>query len=135
MLTTPAVFTIIEALYTPTIATNFNPTQRFRMTSAGIENAGIVGNHGFTGLAWRGVPIVSDDKCTSGNIFTLNTNYLDLYEATPDSNFVRTTSQGFGMTGWKPSINQDAITAQLIWYGQLVGTQPRKHARRTGVTS
>lgn len=132
-LTTPAVFTIFEALLTPTVQHNM-PMQRLRMTAAGLES-GIQGNQGFTALAFRGVPFVSDDKCTANNIFTLNENWLDLYEMQPDSKFVAGTAEGFGWTGWKKPVNQDAITGQFLWYGQLVGNNPRMHARRTGVTS
>lgn len=134
--TTPAVFTIYEALLTSTAQQNFNPAGgRLRMTPAGLESGGITGNQGFTALAFRGVPLISDDKCTAGNIYTLNTQYLDLYEMQPDGHFVNGSAEGFGWTGWKRSFNQDAITSNLIWYGQIVGTQPRKHARRTGITS
>ncbi len=134
--TTPAVFSIYEALLTAnqryTIVQN---TDRFRLTAAGIEKAGIVSNAGFTGLMFRGMPIISDEKCPSGNLFMLNENYLDLYEMEPDPNFVKGTTEGFAWTGWKKPTNQDVITGQLLWYGELVGTQPRKHARRTGITS
>jgi hypothetical protein len=134
--TTPAVFTIYEALLTSTAQQNFNPAGgRLRMTPAGLESGGITGNQGFTALAFRGVPFISDDKCTAQNIFTLNENWLDLYELTPDAMFTNGRRQGFGFTGWKKSINQDAIVGQLLWYGQLVGTNPRMHARRTGVSS
>ena len=96
-ITTPAVFTIYEALLTPTVQTNFNPTQgRVRMTAAGLETGGAVGNQGFPALAFRVVPFVSDAKCTSGNIYTLNENWLDLYEMEPDSNFVSGSREGFG---------------------------------------
>lgn len=134
ILTTPSIFTIYEALLTPTVQHNM-PLQRMRMTAAGMETGGIQGNQGFTALTFRGVPVISDDKCISGNIFVLNTNYLDLYEMQPDGNFASGTKEGFAWTGWKKSINQDAIVSQLLWYGQLVGTQPRKQARRTGITS
>ena len=134
--TTPAVFSIYEALLTQnsryTVVQN---TQRFKLTAAGIENAGITSNAGFTGLMFRGMPIISDDKCLSGNLFMLNENYLDLYEMEADPNFVKGSMEGFSWTGWKKPTNQDVITGQLLWYGELVGTQPRKHARRTGITS
>lgn len=133
-LTTPAIFSIYEALLTPTVVTNM-PLQRMRLTAAGLENGGIQGNQGFTALAFRGVPFVSDDKATSGSLWTLNENYLDLYEMEPDGNFVSGSKEGFAWTGWKKSINQDAIVSQILWYGQMVGTQPRKQARRTGITS
>lgn len=135
-ITTPAVFSIFEALLTAN--TQYSIVQnsgRFRLTAAGIENAGVTANAGFTGLLFRGMPIISDDKCLSGNLFMLNENYLDLYEMEMDSSFVSGAKEGFGWTGWKKPTNQDVITGQLLWYGQLVGTQPRKHARRTGITS
>lgn len=134
--TTPAVFSIYEGLLTSNNRyTQVMAPQRFRMTAAGIENAGISGNAGFTGLMFRGMPIISDDKATSGNLYMLNEKYLDLYEMQPDPAFAGGAQEGFGWTGWKKSTNQDAIVSQMIWYGQLVGTQPRKHSRRTGITS
>lgn len=135
-LTTPAVFSIYEALLTANSRYNIvQNSQRFTLTAAGIQNAGINANAGFTGLMFRGMPIISDDKCTSGNMYMLNEKYLSLYEMTPDSAFVSGTKQGFGWTGWKKPTNQDVIVSQLLWYGQLVGTQPRKHSRRTAITS
>lgn len=135
-ITTPAVFSIYEALLLATrqyaIPQN---TERFTLTAAGVERAGIVGNAGFTGLMFRGMPIISDDKCTTGNLFMLNENYLDLYEMSQDPMFVDSTRDGFGWTGWKKPTNQDVIVGQLLWYGNLIGKQPRKHARRTGITS
>jgi hypothetical protein len=133
--TTPAVFSIYEALLTSTNHVQVVPNQRFRLTAAGIENAGVQGNAGFTGLSFRGMPIVSDDKATSGNLYFLNEKYLDLYEMAPDPAFVAGTQEGFGWTGWKKPTNQDVIVSQLIWYGQLVGLEPRKHSRRVSITS
>lgn len=136
--TTPAVFSIIEALYTATSRYQLvQQTGRVRVSAAGVmpEAAGVMGNVGFTGIMFRGMPIILDDKCTSGTLLMLNENYLDLYEMTPDPNFVGGTREGFGWTGWKKPTNQDVIVGQLIWYGNLVGTQPRKHSRRTGITS
>lgn len=134
--TTPSIFSIYEALLTQnsryTIVQN---AERFRLTAAGIENAGVMGGAGFTGLMFRGMPLITDDKCPAGKLFFLNENYLDLYEMPADSNFVSGTAEGFGWTGWKKPTNQDVITGQLLWYGNLIGTQPRKHALRTNITS
>ena len=134
--TTPAVFTIYEALLTATVSYNVNQDNgRFTMTAAGIENGGITANAGFTGLYFRGVPVVSDDKCTSGNLYFLNEKYLDLYEMNQDPMFTESARDGFGWTGWKKPTNQDVIVGQLLWYGNLIGKQPRKHSRRTSITS
>lgn len=133
--TTPAVFSIYEALLTSTNHVQVVPNQRFTLTAAGIQNAGVQGNAGFTGLSFRGMPIISDDKCTAGNLYMINERYLDLYEMAPDPNFVSGTQEGFGWTGWKKPTNQDVIVSQMIWYGQLVGTEPRKNSRRVSITS
>lgn len=136
-ITTPAVFSIIDALYSATsryqILSNVN--ERFKLTAAGIEKAGITANAGFTGVMFRGLPIFSDDKATSGNLYMLNENYIDLYEMPAHPDFVDGTVENFGWTGWKKPTNQDVITGQLLWYGQLFGTQPRKSSRRISITS
>lgn len=135
-LTTPAVFSIYEALLVAN--SRYNIVQnagRFTLSAAGIQNAGITANAGFTGLMFRGLPIISDDKCPAGNLFFLNEKYLDLYEMPQDPAFVDSTKEGFGWTGWKRPTNQDVIVGQFLWYGNLVGTQPRKHTRRTAITS
>ncbi len=134
--TTKSIFSIIEALYTATGRYQLvMPTERVTLTAAGIEKAGVTANFGYTGIMFRGMPFISDERCTSGTYYMLNENYLDLYEMQPDSNFVAGTQEGFGWTGWKKPTNQDVIVSQLLWYGQLVGTEPRKHARRVSITS
>lgn len=135
-LTTPAVFSIIEALYMQTARYNIvQNAERVRVTAAGVENAGVVGLAGFTGILWRGMPIVSDDKCPSGELYFLNEKYIDLYEMEAAPQTAGATSDGFSWTGWKKPSNQDVIISQFLWYGQVIGTEPRKHSRRTAITS
>ena len=133
IITTPAVFSIIERLVTPTLNVNYNgPVQR--NTAAGM-NQGVAVNWGVTSLSWRGIPIWADEKCTSGNIFTLNTRHLSLYQLDYSSETVEAAKEGFAFTGFKKSQNQNAVVGHLLWAGQLVGDSPRTMARRTGVTS
>jgi hypothetical protein len=135
-LTTPSVFSIVDALYTATSRYQLvQDVGRVTLTASGIVNAGVQGNVGFTGIMFRGMPIISDDKCPTGTLYFLNENYLDMYEMAPDANFVAGTQEGFGWTGWKKPTNQDVIVSQLLWYGQLIGTQPRKNSRRDSITS
>ena len=133
MVTTPAVFSIYEALLTPTVSHQFSMND-FRMTSDGMARVGgtIAANQGFRALTFRGIPFVADEKATSGNIFTLNENHLSFYTI-PQVD--RQMMNGFGWTGFKEPANQDAIVGELLWYGQLITDSPRTHARRTGVTS
>ena len=136
IVTTPAVFTIYEALLTPTVSHQFSMND-FRMTGEGMAKVGgtLAANQGFRALTFRGVPVVADEKATSGNIFTLNENHLTWWNIPQPAGFGRTENRGFGWTGWKEPVNQDAVTGQLLAYLQLTTDSPRTHARRTGVTS
>lgn len=132
-ITTPAIWTIIEALITPTSNMEINKAYPRLTPTGGAE--GIVANYGYNAIYYRGVPIISDEKCTSGNLYLLNENHINLYLIDHDPLFVESTKQGFGWTGWKKSQNQNAIVGQLLFAGQLVGDSPRTMSRRTGITS
>lgn len=132
IVTTPAVFSIIERLITPTLNLNYNSGRN--AAPAGV-NQGTAINYGATALSWRGIPIFADEKCTSGNIFTLNERHLFLYQLDYSPETVEMSKEGFAFTGFKKSQNQNAVVGNLLWAGQLVGDSPRTMARRTGVTS
>lgn len=133
IVTTPAVFDILEALFTPTTVTQFTPTD-FRMTENGIVKVGgtVAANQGFRAMTYRGIPIVADPQCTSGNIYTLSLDHLYLYHIPQPG---RQVKAGWAWTGWKEPVDQDVVSGQLLWYGQLCCDAPRTNARRTGVTS
>src|SRR3990167_232469 len=136
IMTTPAVFSIIERLVTPTLYLNYSGP---RGSNSGAPGAPGVGgsslNYGATSISWRGIPIIADEKATSGNIFTLNERHLMLYQLDYSSETVEAAREGFAFTGFKKSTNQNAVTGHLLFAGQLVGDSPRTMARRTAVTS
>ena len=139
MVTTPTVFTIYEALLTPTVSHQFSMND-FRL----VENTGGVGssivrvggtvaaNQGFRALTFRGIPFVSDEKCTAQEIYTINENHLKFYTINRPGQAIK---NGFSWTGFKEAINQDAVVAQLLWAGQLICDSPRTMARRTTVAA
>lgn len=133
MITTPAVFSIIERLVTPTVNVNYGQTLPTGAPTG--ESQGIRLMYGVNALYWRGIPILADEKCPSGNIWTLNEKHLMLYVLDYSNQFVESTKEGFAWTGWKRSTNQNAITGHMLFAGQLVTESPRTMARRTGVTS
>jgi len=139
MVTTPAVFTIYEALLTPTVQHNmmqgdFRLVQDTGGVGSSIVRVGgtVAANQGFRALTFRGIPFVSDEKCTSQNIYTINENHLRFYTLPQPG---RSMLEGFGWTGWKEPVNQDATVGHLFWYGQLIADAPRTMARRTGVSA
>lgn len=133
--TTPAVFTIIEALIT--ITRNTNIDGKYQLVPTGLTpGAGVSANFGLNSIYYRGVPIIADEKCTAANFYFLNENHLWLYRLDADPMFAKGgTKNGFGWTGWKFSQNQDAAVGQLLWYGQMFGDSPRTMSRRTNITS
>ena len=133
IVTTPAVFSIIERIVTPTVNVNYGQVLPQGSPTGGMEGIGL--NYGVNRLFWRGIPIVADEKCTSGNIFTLNLNHLFLYTLDYTGEVVESTKEGFAFTGLKKSNNQNAVVGHLLFAGQLFGDSPRTMARRTGVTS
>jgi len=135
--TTPAIWTTIEGLAMGTISFN-NPLPGLgreygQMTRAGVRR-GVGGELGFTALFFRGVPIISDEKCTSGRFYWLNENHLGL-ATWPYPNFpgyvTKPAYHGFCWTGLKLPLNQDASVGQFLFYGQLVTDSCRTHAYMT----
>jgi len=134
IVTTPTVFSIVERLVTPTsLNINYNQSLPTGSPTGGTE--GIRLNHGANSFYYRGIPVVADEMCTSGNIWTLNMKHLFLYELDYPADLVEATKEGFAWSGFKKSTNQNALVGHLYWAGQLVGDSPRTMARRTAVTS
>lgn len=133
IVTTPAVFSIIERIVTPTVNVNYG--QQFERGAATGGTDGISLNYGVNRLYWRGIPIVADEMCTAANIWTINLKHLFLYELNYGPEMVEFSREGFGFTGFKKSQNQNAVVGHLLFAGQLVGDSPRTMARRTAVTS
>lgn len=132
-ITTPAIWSIIEALVTPTTVMEVGKAYPKLVPSGGTD--GITLNRGFNAIYYRGVPIIADEKCTAGYLYFINENHLFLYQIEQDPLFVEASKEGFAWTGWKRSTNQNAITSQLLWAGQLVGDSPRTMSVRTGITT
>ena len=134
IVTTPAIWTTLEGLAMGTISFN-NPMSGLSreygtMTDAGVSR-GQTGELGFTTLFFRGVPVVADEKCTSGRIYLLNENHIGMaFWPYPDFPGYVTKSEynGFCWTGLKMPTNQDASVGQLLFYGQLVTDACRTHS-------
>jgi len=133
------------------------PQERFMQTAADIAN----GNKRGTGameLYFEGFPIKADQKCPSGVLEFLNTDYLDWYamevsklsEFYPEfmaSNYVPdliegndyTSSKlkglGMGFTGWTRAQNALAANGFHVAGGQLICREPRFQGKLTGITS
>lgn len=82
IITTRALFSALEALAQPGVrfdakSDGFDIVTR---TGQNIDNkSGNVANFGFNALWVRGIPIVSDEKCTANYMYVINKEYLNWY--------------------------------------------------------
>ena len=133
VVTTPAIWTTYEGLLQATInyhtqVQGYPKMGRFGITrTAGTGQAGDIG---FDTLFFRGIPVVSDEKCTAGTVWMINEKHLWFTKLDHPDYPVRTN--GFAWTGLKTPTNQDATVGQFLLYGNLVGDARRTHAYMTG---
>ena len=81
---------------------------------------------GFTNILHGGfAPVVGDDNCTSGYVMALNLRHLAM-KTHKDYNFTKPVWE-------KDRLQPDTLTANTRWYGQLVTSHRKAHARYTGV--
>ena len=152
IITTKAIFSIIERLLFPTTQSQYNAGNGYgRLTRRGFESSskGLNGELGFRSISYRGIPIVADDKCTSGYIYYLNEKglywaslphpvhgqvALGNSEIDTPSDASPSKNHGIAWTGLKEPINADGETGQFLLYGQLICEQPRYQGVDQGVT-
>ena len=138
-LTTETVFGLIEQL--------LQPQERIYKDASMVK--GLKGGTGFTGLAYKGKPILMDEKCTSGVFFFLNEDFLDFY-ALPmkgtnpvkfkssdieGNDYSEVMGLGFSWSDWIVPVNQAALVSHIYCGGQLVTDNPKRHGKLTGISS
>ena len=153
--TTKSVWTYYEQLLTPTVREQYSMTGMPSIGATGgmTQGSGLQGQGGFVALSFRGVPMAKDEKCTTGNMYALNENYLDfygwdakgeegytsvalgssqidgVYEESPMSTF-----HGFNWSGLRSSLNQFGTIGELNQLGNLTSWSPKRQGVLTGVT-
>lgn len=103
------------------------------------------------GLIWDGLTIYKDKKCTAGNFYLLNLNFLKYYGlnwwegqavSLEDKNIKgniynynpANATKAFTWTNWIKAYGQGAVNGFMIMGGQLVCTNPARQAVLTGIT-
>lgn len=115
----------------------------------GKAGTGMVGGTGFTGLYYKGFPILADEKATSGVLYFLNEDYIDWYalpmamtsaikyrsQDIEGNDYSDVTGLGFSWGGWIKPANSASVVGHVYLGGELVSRNPRRHGKLTGVTS
>lgn len=114
IITTQAVFDLYEQTLQPQARYNFSGTGTKFMADAGFQT-----------LEFRGVPIVVDDFCPDYHLFMGNFgDSLDLYIH---------PKKDFKWTGLVRPANQDAMTGQILFKGQLAVNTRRNFYKFTSL--
>jgi len=121
IVTTETLWSAYEALLQPQV--------RFQSEASGYNS----GDGGMKALSFRGVPVIADEYCTSGDMYFINEKYLKLYYMKHPK--FPTDAKGFTVTPLRDPVNQDGQVGYIFWYGQLVNSNPRRSGRLTGVTA
>lgn len=108
---------------------------------------GLKSGTGFTGLDYVGKGVIPDEKCTSGVLFALNENFIDWYAlpafgAKPvayksqieGNDYDAPIGLGFSWSDWIKPANSFSFVGHMYCGGQLVGTNPKRQGKLTGIT-
>lgn len=84
-------------------------------------------------LYFRGAEVVKDEYCPAGEMFFLNTNYIELIVG--DHPKHPTDKSGFTVTPMREPHDQDGQVGFILFYGQLINKRPSRSARSSGLTA
>lgn len=139
IITTEAIFSLYEQL--------LRPQERIYKDVSMIK--GLKMGTGATGLSYKGIEIVADEKCPSGYMYFLNENYLDWYALPMPKDLAEPVSYksqiegndykaplglGFSWSNWIKPSNAAGIVGHIYFGGQLVCTNPKRQGVLTAIT-
>lgn len=114
----------------------------------GKVGTGLVGGTGFTGLFFKGFPILADEKATSGVLYFVNEDFLDFYalpmamtkpikfrsQDIEGNDYSEVEGLGFSWSDWIKPTNSASVVGHVYLGGELVSANPKRHAKLTGIT-
>lgn len=148
-ITDEATFALYEQLLQPQerIAKD---VPMMRNENRGLNSGtGLIGGTGFTGLFFKGFPILADEKCTSGSLFFLNEDFINFHalpvamteavkykSAEIDGNdYSDVLGLGFSWSGWIKPANAATVIGHIYLGGELLSDNPKRQGKLTGITS
>jgi hypothetical protein len=81
-----------------------------------FEGSSDLADAGFQTLRFKGATVVVDSHVPAGQMYFLNTKYLD---------FKVHSKRNFAFEDFQKPVNQDSRVAKIFWMGQLTCTNPR----------
>lgn len=124
-ITTKTIFGYMESLLDPKTREMYSnvPTYVSAYTPNGgaVKSAELGGASGFTAIFHRGIPIVKDEKISSGKMYTLNENSMDFARLSfPQMKAVSLSNEATkGVFNGEPAPSAFQITEMMNPYNQL----------------
>lgn len=158
--TTKAIWTFVEGLLQPMIASVYMSTQIGGYnkvngktpvgSSVPDGSPELKGAAGFNAITYRGRPLVADDNAASGVYIWMNEHYLDFHRLTDSEDLEQVSANvevtdGFYEDVPLPSflqlrdfmspVNQYGKVGFFVLLGNLICRQPRRNGKLTGITT
>ena len=108
-----------------TTKTIFRKFEQTRLPLERISNGTMSANAGFLNLTFKGIPVIYGNYISSGLLFGLNMNYIYL---AVDS------ETDFTSTPFISPTNQTIKVAYILWRGNLLTNNRRRHFKLTGIS-
>lgn len=149
---------ISDGTVTPTIGVTDKPTWSLyeqlltpqeRITKeATLYKGGLKGSTGYTGLDYKGMPILADNKCTTGYMHFLNEDFMAWYgmnipQTEPvkyksvdieGNDYSNVLGLGFNWVDWVRPVNGLQLIGRVVLGGQLICENPLRQGVLTGIT-
>ena len=140
-LTTEIVFNLYEQLLQPQERIDKDvPMMKGKMTAG----------TGFTGLFYKGFPILEDEKCTSGYLYFLNEDFIDFYAVEAKTgvesvkfkvtdikgnDYSNVEGLGFKWSNWIKPINQASVVGHFYIGGDFICNNPKRQGVLYSITT
>lgn len=143
-----SIFGYYEALLQPQERIAKDVSTMKSSGNMGKVGTGMIGGTGFTGLYYKGFPVLADEKATSGVLYFVNEDFLDWYGlpmamTTPikyrsqdieGNDYSDVQGLGFSWSDWIKPTNSAAVVGHVYLGGELISANPKRHAKLTGIT-
>ena len=90
-----------------------------------FEGSSDLADAGFQTLRFKGATVVVDSHVPAGQMYFLNTKYLD---------FKVHSKRNFAFEDFQKPVNQDAAVAKILWLGALTVSNCAKQGKITGLS-
>ncbi len=153
-ITTEAIFSLYESLLQPQERIAKDVAMMKKEGRMDKEGTGMIGGTGYTGLYYKGFPILADEKASNWTtsttpLFFLNEDYIDWYalpmaQTEPvkmqnadiiGNDYQGPMGYGFSWTNWIKPTNAATLVSHIFLGGQLLTDNPKRQGALYNLTS